>query len=70
MLAEKTVIREVGESQPCILRDISVTGMLRHSLGVAVIMFSLQHFIAPSVDLMPYLPSQQRREAIKALNLV
>ena len=26
------------------------TGMLRHSLGVTVIFFSLQHFIAPAVD--------------------
>ena len=43
--------------------------MLRHSLGGAVILFSFQHFIAPALDLMHCLPSQQRREAIKALNL-
>ena len=30
--------------------------------------FSLQHFIAPALDLMACLPSQQRREAIKVLN--
>ena len=31
-------------------------------------MFPLQHFIAPALELMPCLHSQQRREAIKALN--
>ena len=31
--------------------------MLCHSLGWAVILFSLQHFIAPALDLMPCLPS-------------
>ena len=43
--------------------------MLRHSLEGSVILFSLQHLIAPALDLMPCLPSGQRREAIKALKL-
>ena len=43
-------------------------GMLRQSLRGAVIFVSLQHFIAPALDLMPGLLSRQRREAIKALN--
>ena len=38
--------------------------MLRHSLGGAVIFNSLQHFIAPALDLMTCLPSRQRRKAI------
>ena len=42
--------------------------MLCHSLGGAVILFTLQHFIAPALDLMPCLPSRHRREAIRALN--
>ena len=33
-----------------------------------VIFLSLQHFIAPALDLMACLPSQQSREAIKALH--
>ena len=41
-------------------------GMLRHSLGGEVIFLSLQHFIASNLDLMPCLPSRQRREAIKS----
>ena len=28
-------------------------GMLRHSLGGEVMLFSLQHFVAPALDLMP-----------------
>ena len=43
-------------------------GMLRHSLGGAIIFISLQHFIAPALDLMDCLPSRPRREAIKTLN--
>ena len=35
--------------------------MLCHALGGAVILCSLQHFIAPALDLMACLPSQQRR---------
>ena len=31
-------------------------------------MFPLQHFIAPALELMPCLHSQQRREAIKAFS--
>ena len=34
--------------------------MLRHSLGMAVIFISLQHFIAPFLDLMSCSPSRQR----------
>ena len=41
-------------------------GMLYHSLGAVI--FSLQHFIAPALDVMPFLPSRQGSEAIKALN--
>ena len=43
-------------------------GMLCHTCGGAVILFSLEHFIAPALDLMGCLPSWQRREAIKGLN--
>ena len=39
-----------------------------NSFGGAAIFVSLEHFIAPALDLMPCLPSQQRREAIRALN--
>ena len=42
--------------------------MLCQALRAAVIMFSLPHFIAPALDLMGYLPSRQRREAIKAFH--
>ena len=43
-------------------------GMLQHPFEGAVIFVSLQHFIAPAFDLMPCLPSRQRREAIGAFN--
>ena len=33
-----------------------------------VIFLSLKHFIVPSLDLIPCLPSQPRREAIRAFN--
>ena len=36
-------------------RDQFYNGMLRHSLGGAVICISLQYFIAPALDLMPAL---------------
>ena len=39
-------------------------GMLRHSWGGGLIFLSLQPFIAPALDLMPSLPSRQRREAL------
>ena len=42
--------------------------MLRHSLGGAVIFISLQHIIAPALDLMACLPSLRMREAIKVSN--
>ena len=42
--------------------------MLCSSLEGKVIFIPLQHFIAPALDLMPCLPSRQRREAIKAVN--
>ena len=45
-----------------------INGILCHSLGGAVIFLSLQHFIAPALDLMNCLPSLQKREAIKACN--
>ena len=52
-----------------VMKSLSIkNGMLRHSLGGAVILFSLQHFIAPALGLLPCLPSRQNREAIKALN--
>ena len=38
--------------------------MLLCSLGGAIIFLSLQPFVAPALDLMPCLPSRQRREAI------
>ena len=41
--------------------------MLCHSLGGAIIVISLEHFIAPALDLMACLPSRQSREAIKVL---
>ena len=41
--------------------------MLRHSFGGAVIFLSLKHFIAPALDLMPCLPSRQKKEATRAL---
>ena len=39
-------------------------GMLRHSLGRAVIFIYLQNFNAPALDLTACLPFRQRREAI------
>ena len=42
--------------------------MLQHAFGGAVIF--LQHFITPALELILYLPSQQRREAVRALNNV
>ena len=39
-------------------------------LGGAVICIYLQHFIVPAFHLMSCLPSRQKREAIKALNLL
>ena len=42
--------------------------MSHHSLRGAVIFISLQHFIGSALDLMPCLPSRQRREEIKTLN--
>ena len=41
-------------------------GMLRHCFGGAVIVLSLQHFIAPASNLLPCLPSRGGREAIWA----
>ena len=38
--------------------SIVETGMLRHSLGGAVIFISLQLFIAPVFDLMPRLQAE------------
>ena len=38
--------------------SIVETGVLRHSLGGAVIFSSLQHFIAPALDLMPRLQAE------------
>ena len=43
-------------------------GILQHSLGGVEVFISLQHIIAPALDLMPRLPSRQRREARKTLN--
>ena len=43
-------------------------GMLHHSFVGELIFLSLKHFIAPSLDLIPCLPSQPRREAIRAFN--
>ena len=43
-------------------------GMLQHSFEGAMIFVSLQHFIAPAFELMPCLPSRQRREAIGTFN--
>ena len=45
---------------------LMLNGMLNHSFGGAVIFISLQHFNAPSLDLMPCLPSRLRREAINS----
>ena len=42
--------------------------MLHHSFWGAVIFLSLQPFIAPAMDLIPWLPSRHSREARKALN--
>ena len=46
------------------LWKLNWNGMLHNSLGGAVILFSLQHFIDPALDLMLCLPSKQRREAL------
>ena len=63
-------LTDLGQKK-CSFKDAFMAinnGMLRHSLGGAVILMSLQHLIAPALDLIPHLPSWQRREAIKALN--
>ena len=40
----------------------SLNGMLRHSLGGVLIFISLQHFIAPALDLLPYVQAQRTRD--------
>ena len=42
------------------LMGFNGNGMLCHALGGAVILFSLQHFIAPALDLLPCLQAQDR----------
>ena len=42
--------------------------MLHHSLGGAVIFISLEHFIAPALDLIPCFKAQGTRIAIRAFN--
>ena len=39
--------------------------MLCHALGGAVILISLQHFIAPALDLLPCLQAQGMRDCNK-----
>ena len=41
--------------------------MLHHSLGGAVIFISLQHFIAPALDLMPCLQARGTSECNKGI---
>ena len=41
--------------------------MLRHSLGGAVFFISLQHFIAPALDLMPCLQARGTRDCNKGI---
>ena len=40
-------------------------GVLGHSLGWEVICFSLQHFISPALDLMPWLQTRDQEIAIR-----
>ena len=42
-------------------------GMLRYSLGGEVIFISLQHFIAPALDLMPCLQARGTRDCNKGI---
>ena len=44
-------------------------GMLCHAFGGAVMLFSLEHYVAPALDSMACLPSRQRRAAIKTVTL-
>ena len=44
-------------------------GMLCQAFRGAVIFVSLQHFIAPALDLLSCLPSRQRREALVGLTV-
>ena len=41
--------------------------MLSHSFGGAVILLSLHHFIAPALDLMPCLPSDNGGRCYKSV---
>ena len=45
-------------------------GMLCHSLGWAVIFISLQHFIAPALDLMPCLQARDTKDCIKGIKKI
>ena len=47
-----------------------VNGMIRHSLGGAVIFISLQHFIAPALDLMPCLQARGTRDCNKGIKYI
>ena len=65
---EKTELHLNPYLLPCgsgkLLLLLQFNGMLRNTLGGAVIFISLQHFIFPTLDLMLCLPSRQRRAAI------
>ena len=50
-----------------VIRIFCENGILRHSLAGVVIFISLQHFIAPALDLMPCLPSGQKEGGNKGI---
>ena len=52
------------EKKECTDIAILINGMLRHLLG-AVVLISLQHFIAPALDLLPCLQARGTRDCNK-----
>ena len=52
---------------PMVYQVLVQNGMLRHALG-AVILFSLQHFIAPALDYCPACKPEVREIARRAVN--